>query len=427
MEPFGALLVAAVGAAVGILVQAWQSERREESWTRVADDLGLASRSWRRSWLGPTGLSGTTPEGAVVEIAERGAGNSRQTELSVGVPGQIPAWVHLTNENFGTAFSRAFGERDLEVGDPAFDVEVAVHGDAGSAVAALTQEARLAARALIRDGYAVHNGTVHFTFRRGTRDAAEIVVAARRAIWLAGLLASKETIPRRLAAQASGDPVPGVRRRALERLADGFAELPETAAALAAALGDLSPTVRAFAASRLGAAGESTLFGLLSDAQAADGVVVEALAALGSRLPAERAVALLASGAPRRGAAVLAAAAGSLATPAGPGAEEALVGLLGHEEREVRLAVAAALGRVGTTAAVAPLRAVVAAHPLDLGLRGGASEAIAAIQARADGAAPGQLALAGGEAGTLTLADDHGSGRVALAEGGKGPASPEQE
>jgi hypothetical protein len=308
MEPFGALLVAAVGAAVAILTRAWQNERREESWTRVAEDLGLASRSWRRSWLGPSGLSGTTPEGAVVEIAERGTGNARRTELSVGVPGQIPAWVHLTDENFGTAFSRAFGERDLEVGDPAFDAEVAVHGDAPSAVAALTQEARLAARALVRDDFEVHGGTVHFTFRRGARDAAEIVVAARRAIWLAGLLASTETIPRRLAAQASGDPVPGVRRRALERLADGFAELPETAAALTAAL-----------------------------------------------------------------------------------------------------------GRAGTTAAVAPLRAVVAAHPLDLGLRGSASEAIAAIQARADGAAPGQLALAGGEAGALAIADA-ATGRVALAD-----------
>ena len=427
MEPFGALLVAAVGAAVGILVRAWQSERREESWTHMAEDLGLASRSWRRSWFGPSGLSGTTPDGKIVEITEEGSGNARGTELSVGAPGQIPAWLDLTTENLGTAFSRAFGERDLEVGDPAFDAEVAVHGDAASAVAALTQEARVAARALICDGYAVQRGTVHFACRRGARDAAELVVAARRAIWLAGLLASSETIPRRLAAQASGDPLPGVRRRALERLADGFAELPETAAALAAALGDADPGVRVFAAARLGAAGEPTLLDLLADAQVPDGVVVEALAALAGRLPAERAVALLVESAPGRGAAVLAAAAGSLTTPAGPGAEEALVGLLGHEEREVRLAVAAALGRVGTTAAVAPLRAVVAAHPLDLGLRGGASEAIAAIQARADGAAPGQLSLAGGEAGTLTLADDHGSGRVALAEGGKGRAAPEQE
>jgi hypothetical protein len=345
----------------------------------------------------------------------------------VGVPGQIPTWLDLTAENLGTAFSRAFGERDLEVGDPAFDADVAVHGDAEAAVAALTQEARVAARALIRDGYAVHGGTVHFTHRRGARDAAELVVAARRAIWLAGLLASSETIPQRLVSRAASDPLAGVRRRALERLADGFAELPETAAALAAALGDADPGVRVFAAARLGAAGEPTLLALVGDSRVPDGVIVEALAALAGRLPAERAVALLVESAPGRGAAVLAAAAGSLTTPAGPGAEEALVGLLGHEERTVRLAVAAALGRVGTTAAVAPLRAVVAAHPLDLGLRGGASEAIAAIQARADGAAPGQLALAGGEAGTLTLADDHGSGRVALAEGGKGPASPEQE
>ena len=76
------------------------------------------------------------------------------------------------------------------------------------------------------------------------------------------------------------------------------------------------------------------------------------------------------------------------------------------------VAAARALGRVGTVAAVAPLREAAERRG---DLRSAARQAIAEIQARLAGAEPGQLSLAGGEAGALSLADGE-PGRLTLAE-----------
>ena len=103
-------------------------------------------------------------------------------------------------------------------------------------------------------------------------------------------------------------------------------------------------------------------------------------------------------------------------------AEEALIGALRRESPEVRIAIAGALGRVGSAAAVAPLRELASQHPLDLGLRRGARQAIAEIHSRLTGASPGRLALAEGESGQLSLADGDAHGRLSL----KGAASIER-
>jgi hypothetical protein len=75
-----------------------------------------------------------------------------------------------------------------------------------------------------------------------------------------------------------------------------------------------------------------------------------------------------------------------------------------------------ALGRVGTSAAVGPLRE---AEEGDAEMRRAARQAIAEIQSRLAGAAPGQLSLAGGEAGALSLAEDE-RGRLSLAPSSRG-------
>jgi hypothetical protein len=86
---------------------------------------------------------------------------------------------------------------------------------------------------------------------------------------------------------------------------------------------------------------------------------------------------------------------------------------LRSEDPPVSVAAAQALGRVGTVAAVVPLRE---AAEQGGDLRRAARQAIAEIQARLAGAEPGQLSLAGGEAGALSLADGE-PGRLTLAAG----------
>jgi hypothetical protein len=75
---------------------------------------------------------------------------------------------------------------------------------------------------------------------------------------------------------------------------------------------------------------------------------------------------------------------------------------------------------VGTAAAVLPLKE--AADGLFPGeLRRAARQAVAEIQSRAQGAAPGQLSLAGGEEGRLSLAQE--GGELSLAESPEGQLS----
>lgn len=69
---------------------------------------------------------------------------------------------------------------------------------------------------------------------------------------------------------------------------------------------------------------------------------------------------------------------------------------------------------MGSAAAVPPLRELASEHPFDLGLRRASRQAIAQIQSRLVGVAPGQLALAGSESGQLSLAEENAQGWVSL-------------
>jgi hypothetical protein len=66
-------------------------------------------------------------------------------------------------------------------------------------------------------------------------------------------------------------------------------------------------------------------------------------------------------------------------------------------------------------AAVPHLRAIIDPTQDDFGLKRAVLAAIASIQARADGAEQGQLALTEGEAGDLALSE-HEAGQVSLAD-----------
>jgi HEAT repeat protein len=93
--------------------------------------------------------------------------------------------------------------------------------------------------------------------------------------------------------------------------------------------------------------------------------------------------------------------------------EQALLGVLAGGDEELTTAAIVSLGRAGTARAVLPIQD--AASRAGAGVRRAARQSVAEIQSRLPGATPGQLSLAGGEAGRLTLADEDPRGRVSLA------------
>ena len=247
----------------------------------------------------------------------------------------------------------------------------------------------------------------------------------------------------RLASNLASEPEPGVRRRTLLTLLREFQEAEATRGALRKARDDEDGEIRLRAGIGLGADGRDVLLGL-AGGEGARGRHERALPwpRLGASLTLEEASELLkaalrtrrletakaclsllgshGSGAVPTLAKVLLvekgalgeAAAQALAATDDPAAEAPLVRTLGEGPKALRLAAAAALGRVGTRDAVAPLRE---AEAEDAKLRGTARQAIAQIHARLAGAAQGQLSLAGAEAGQLSLAEGE-SGRLSLSE-----------
>ena len=114
-----------------------------------------------------------------------------------------------------------------------------------------------------------------------------------------------------------------------------------------------------------------------------------------------------------------AVAAEALGATGDASAEAPLVAALDSRHAPVRTAAARALGPVGTTGAVLPLKELEAR---DGAARAAARQAIAEIQARARGAFPGQLSLAAGESGQLSIAAGE-AGRLSLSSRGASAAS----
>jgi HEAT repeat protein len=107
--------------------------------------------------------------------------------------------------------------------------------------------------------------------------------------------------------------------------------------------------------------------------------------------------------------------------------EAALVAALADGRPAVRVAAAESLGRVGSVETVPALRDA-AKRSDEGGMRRAARQAIASIQARLSGAAPGQLSLAAGEAGELSLAEERGqAGEVSLVEEAAEPIARDEE
>lgn len=310
----------------------------------------------------------------------------------------------------------------LETGDPDFDRRYEVLGPPAIVHAILDPAARAAIVELAsRSGVvalAVVAGEVQVFLRPAAAYPVLVETIAADAIALAARLATPGDAPARLARSALGAARPEERARLLHVLARHHPDHDATLAALRAACADPSAEVRLLAGQALGAEGRAVLAALAAADDTADTVAAHAVDALRGALPATDPVPLLSRGPLLARACVTSLARGVAEGLVGhDAAESAIAVALARPEPAVRAAAIEALATAGGASAVALLEDAAARAGGDL--RREARSAIAAIQSRLVGAGHGQVSLADGVSGQLSVARD--TGDLSLADRAAGP------
>ena len=438
MEPLFGLLAAAVAASVAYLVTSERRRAQLAVWRQAALRVGLTDvESAEGGFFQGAVLRGRAGELLVrLEAYHRGK-NVYGTRIVIDGLGHGAGGLTLRREGLSTVFEkRVVGEREIEIGDPAFDAEYYVQGQTPLALAILDPETRKRAAVLLRGQVAVDGaqwvevdaslsyGRLEVDVKESgfSRNRRHVPAILEGVLDVARRLVAPKDVPGRIAANLDREPEAGARLAGLLALSREFPKHPGTRGALLAARGDSSEEVRLRAGIALREDGRETLADLVRRAGTGDACTARALGALGEHLSEELAVetlrrALGGAGRPLTAQACLEA----LGRPGRTDHEGLLLEALASDAAEVAVAAARALGQAGTVAAVVPLREAAG--------RGGehrraARQAIAEIQARLTGAEPGQLTLAGGEAGALSLADGE-PGRLSLAEGDHTEERPE--
>ena len=367
---------------------------------------------------------------------------NRSCKITVVIPGPPEfSMVRLLPESQIQA-------REIEIGDPPFDDTFLIQGPVPLVLALLGAETRgLLLRVNLNNPLEMSYGGLRVSL------AEEKIPSVLPLILDIGQrFAQPVDIPQRLAENARQDPKAGVRLQNLLLLIREHSENPRTAEVLRAACSDSRPEIRLRAAKELGTEGRGVLLEI-AESLSDDSLCAEAVSTLGQDLPFERVQAILdrAQGVRRLRTAraclevlgrsgtaaavdalakvialekseLAAAAAQALGETGSPAAEPWLIPALQREEKDLRVAAANALGRAGSAAAVMPLKEAAERSLLDFDLRRATRQAIAEIQARLQGASPGQLSLAGAEAGQLSLAGAE-AGQLSLAQAEAGQLS----
>jgi HEAT repeat protein len=348
------------------------------------------------------------------------------TRIVVAGLGHGPYGLSLRRESLATAIEKSLiGEREIELGASEFDREFFVQGQPALALAVLDRETRPLLTRLLRGQIgpggegelraSLSDGVLTVEIReRLFSDPLEKLPSALAAALEVGrrLVAPRDTAAR-IAENLRAEPEASARLQGLLLLAREFPDHPATRERLLVAREDPSAEVRLRAAMALGEEGRGTLVALVCGEGSSDAVAAKAVAALGDGIPVDLAEATLrrVAGTPESTETTVACldALGRLGRVE---AEGLLIEALKSPGPQVRAAAARALGRAGTAAGVAALHeAMEARREIS---RSVGRQAIAEIQSRLSGAAPGQLSLSGAEAGALSLADGE-PGRLSIA------------
>jgi hypothetical protein len=409
--------------------------------------------------IGGPFLEGRTGALRVRLERKQGANEEQQlpeTRVSIDHVDGRPVPITLRRQAQGFLDGGASG-RELEIGDKGFDDEFHVTGPHTFVRALLDAPTRRLLRSLLLEmDLAVTRGDLRGRMVVTTSWPLHERVLGRMVSLMLDVARHFERprdLVQRLAANARLDPLPEVRLQNLLTLAREFPEEPATDEALLAGCADASDWIRVRAATALGERGRATLLEVAAREPPDEAAAPQAIAVLGRALPPDRLREILgrALRTRRQGTAraclaalgvegggdvvglmakvigvergeLAVAAAEALAATGSPAAEGPLLAALHRDVAELRVAAARALGRVGTAAAVVPLKEAEAGARDD-GFRRAARQAIAEIQGRLPGASPGQLSLAAGEAGGLSLVEDE-RGRLSLPVQGAAEAKP---
>jgi hypothetical protein len=450
MDPFMPTLALVLGAAVTGAMQALRARRSlVAAWTTGLEAAGL--REIHVSGIAGL-MTGVSARAGPLQVRlHQGRPGGWQTRIVVSGLGHGTARLDFTSQGADSWFERMSGTSDLELGDPAFDRLVTLHGSLELACSVFDASTREVVARLVAGqtgDVSLGNATLRLVVRGPCHGpGSPVFTALRWALHAARRLQQPDDLAPRLAANMTADPLPAVRLQNLRLLVDRHPAHPATRPALTAGLADPDEEVRLRAALALGEEGRPALLEIAAAAASDDARASLAVRSLGEHLATEHALGILRQSlrlrrlqsaaacvdalGGRRGAAVVdllatvlagepqelaAAAVRSLAATEEPAAEAHLVQGLQADSPEVRVAVAAALERVGTAAAVMPLLAAADRHP-DGGLGRAARRAVDAIQARLQGAAPGQLSLSAADAGQVSLAGSgDAGGRVSVRE-----------
>ena len=469
MGPLLGLLTATMGGSLVYLVMFFRLRERSEAWRRAARAAGMTDIQMSGVMGWTTRLTGRAgPLHVRLESYQRGK-NEAGTRIVVGGLRHGAYALTIRPEGLGTAIEKTVGERETEVGDEAFDSAAYLQGEPALIRALFDADTRRLMRRLLTGEVLVQgpHGDVELRVRTGVSDS-EVRVEIRESLFSSGLdglpamltlvldlgkrLARPDDPVAAIAANTRREPVAAVRLGNLQLLARQYPEHFATREALQAALGDQNAAVRLQAAITIGPEGRPVLLECATREDISDGIAARAITALADSFQTDAAIARLRLaqkvGQPQTAracvdaigsagtseaiealAAVLATSQEELAVAAAHGlgatpseaAERALVASLDHEASAVRAAAAGSLGRIGSPQAVASLRESAGAHRFDGALRRAARHAIVEIQARVTGASPGQLSLAAGDAGQVSLVDEDQRGRVSLEPAGEEP------
>ena len=312
---------------------------------------------------------------------------------------------------------------DIDVGDEAVDDLFALRGPRSLVCALMDGDTRsllmdLARMPEVRPGSVrMAAGTLRVdVLRPRFRPTMQrTVVVTRKALALAQRLQTPVDVPARLSANVLNDPERGVRQASLRVLLHQYPDEWATRETLRLATNHADSELRLMAALALGADGVRVLADLAGDADADDVSSAGAIEALRT-LPLSELERILRGSLRRNPQGLLPArpstaraCADALAT-CGDAGVPLLADVVRASSAAVALAGVRALRRIGTVEAVLPL--TQAAESGEDAVRRAARAALEDIQAGLAGSR-GAVSLAGGDAGTLSLADDP-SGRVSL-------------
>jgi HEAT repeat protein len=454
-------LILAGSLALPLWIYAERRVRRKQlqGWRAAAATIGLQEVDSGLSLLGSPWLTARSGRRRVAFKRELRGDKIYVTKVTISGDSGISLRVQRPPRRL----ERLLDEREIELGDDAFDAEVEVHGAADRVHAMLDAETRTLVRRMLRRrleppgqrAVSIHGrvsleyGHLEAELREDPTPPTphELAEAVGALLGLADRFAKPASVSERLAGALEREPHWRVRVNGLQLLATSFPNDRSTTPALRRGLADEVPEVRLQAGIALGEEGRATLLEIASAEDVEDATAAHAIDVLGDRFPADAAQSVLRRALRlrrihsadaciqllgRTGAAAAAAllckvllvedgplavaAARALETCAGADAEDDLLDALGRGPSDLTAPVIAALGRCGSARAVLPIQE--AAEDADREARRAARQAVAAIQSRLPGASPGQLSLAGGEAGQLSLADVDPRGRVSLPDAG---------